>query len=121
MANQMRTISAARIGDVLCVRIVPEALHELDLTPLQHDILAAARDAGAGRIVIDFERVAYLPTTVLGVLLKCQKMIEADGGRLHLAAMTPRVKHVFVVSDLVRVLSIFDTCDDAVRAFERVQ
>lgn len=64
---------------------------------------------GCARIVIDCSGLEFCDSTGLNVLLAARLSAEADGGRIHLAAMPPRVARVFDITGAVAVFSVHDT------------
>jgi anti-sigma B factor antagonist len=70
---------------------------------------------GRTKIVVDLERVDFLDSTGLGVLVGALKRVRADeGGVLHLVCTQARIRKVFEVTGLTKVFELFDSVDDAV-------
>ena len=70
---------------------------------------------GKYHLVVDMERVDFLDSTGLGVLVGALKRVRsADDGDLRLVCTQPRIRKVFEVTGLTKVFSLFDSVDDAV-------
>ncbi|CAN5437444.1 anti-sigma factor antagonist BldG [soil metagenome] len=69
---------------------------------------------GSPRIVVDLERVDFLDSTGLGVLVGALKRVRANGGELALVCTSSRIRKVFEVTGLTKVFSLYDTVDEAV-------
>ena len=71
-------------------------------------------EGGANHIVVDMEKVDFLDSTGLGVLVGALKRVRSNDGDLYLVCTQPRIRKVFEVTGLTKVFSLFDTVDDAV-------
>jgi anti-sigma B factor antagonist len=70
---------------------------------------------GRTKIVVDLDRVDFLDSTGLGVLVGALKRVKGDeGGVLRLVCTQARIRKVFEVTGLTKVFDLFDTVDDAV-------
>ena len=73
-------------------------------------------DAGADRLVLDFAAVDYIASSGLRALLKLAQRMQKDDGVLHLCCLNDMVSDVFEISGFDRILTVFDTEDQAVEA-----
>lgn len=81
------------------------------LRELLHSLVAQGRT----KIVVDLDRVDFLDSTGLGVLVGALKRVKgAEGGVLRLVCTQARTRKVFEVTGLTKVFDLFDTVDDAV-------
>jgi len=81
---------------------------ELDLAsaPVLHELLLEAASGGAETIKIDVQRLTYIDSAGLGVLVSVHKRLESNGGGLVIGGPTARVMRVLAVSGLTRYLII---------------
>ena len=70
----------------------------------------------AGPVVVDLEGCEFLDVTGLGVLIGARKLARANGWDLAFACTVERVLQVFRVTGLMRVLTICESVDEAVKA-----
>jgi anti-anti-sigma factor len=81
---------------------------ELDLAsaPVLHELLLEAASAGAETIKIDVQRLTYVDSAGLGVLVSAHKRLQSNGGSLVISGPTPRVARVLAISGLTRYFTI---------------
>jgi len=79
--------------------------------------LALATADGAP-LVLDFSQVPYISSVGLRVLMLASRRVNAQQGKLAMAALTPLVAEVFRISRFDMVLRVFDTVDAAVTALQ---
>jgi anti-sigma B factor antagonist len=75
------------------------------------DDLRRQAGGGAGAVVVDLTRVTFVDSTGLGVLVTAHR--AAGGGSLQVVAPDPRVRRVFEMTSLDRLLTIRDSLADA--------
>ena len=68
------------------------------------------------KIVLDFDKVKFLSSQMLGVLITLHKKSAAIKGRVVLCGLRPELKKVFTIMKLERVLSIVDDESGAIQA-----
>lgn len=74
-------------------------------------------EAGSTRLIIDFEKLDYLSSAGLRVLLKATKMLKTTDGRMVLCSLADYVREVFEISGFDTFLPIVATFDDALEEF----
>jgi anti-sigma B factor antagonist len=75
--------------------------------------------AAEERFLIDFERVAYLSSSALGMLIGMQRRVVQRKGHLKLAGINTEVMEVFRITKLDTVLDIYKDEASALEAFRR--
>lgn len=75
-----------------------------------HGLVADGRTS----IVVDLDKVDFLDSTGLGVLVGALKRVKANDGELALVCTQPRIRKVFEVTGLTKVFSLYDSVDEAV-------
>lgn len=89
---------------------------ELDMltAPTVREHLNTAMDHGATRIVVDLERVSFIDSVSLAVLLTARRRL-GDGGRLAVVSdPSSYATLIFEAGGVDAVLDLFDGRDDAV-------
>ena len=71
---------------------------------------------GPRNIIINFKKLNFISSTGLRVLLLCAKRTKEIGGSLQICEANGDVQSVFDISAFDRVLDIYDTEEDALRA-----
>ncbi len=69
---------------------------------------------GGTRIVVDLERVDFIDSTGLGVLIGARKRVRTHDGDVKLVCTEPRIVKVFEITGLDQVFQIHPSLDDAV-------
>jgi len=75
--------------------------------------------AAESRFLFDFDRVAYLSSNALGMLISLQRRISQRKGRLKLAGIHEEVMEVFRITKLDTVFDIYKDAASAVEAFRK--
>src|SRR6266540_3092990 len=70
-------------------------------------------DGGATRIVVDMEKVDFLDSTGLGVLVEGLKRIKNREGSLAIVATQDKILKIFDITGLNKAFAIHATVDDA--------
>ena len=91
---------------------------EIDLrtAPELRERLAVLLDEGADQVVLDLEKVTFIDSTALSVMVGAHKRLVRQGTVLHLVSTGLQVGRVLTVTGLFRVFAVHDTLDDAVGA-----
>ena len=72
---------------------------------------------GCVNLVVNFTGTDYLCSTSLGTMAMVIKRVRERGGDLKIANIGSKVRKFFEVTRLVRMLDVFESVEDAVRAF----
>ncbi|KAA1416839.1 STAS domain-containing protein [Nocardioides humilatus] len=70
--------------------------------------------AGSARIVVDLSEVDFIDSSGLGALIGGLKTARQAGGDLRIAAAGEQVVTVLKLTNLDRILTPFDTVEDAI-------
>jgi anti-anti-sigma factor len=74
--------------------------------------------AGASRLVLDLGQVDYIASSGLRSLLKLAQRMKQEEGLLHLCSLNDMVSEVFQISGFDRILTVYDTEEQAVAALQ---
>lgn len=69
------------------------------------------------QIVINLKEAPYIDSTGLGMLLNIQRELQKVSGALKLTGLSPGLKKIFEMTKLVTKFDVFESEDDAVKAF----
>jgi anti-sigma B factor antagonist len=91
---------------------------EIDLytAPQLKEALDAGLEAGARGLVVDLTEVTFVDSTALGVLIGAAKRLHAADGSLAIVCPNVKVRHIFQVTGLDRVLGVCATRQEALSA-----
>lgn len=80
-------------------------------------LLDAAKGSRAG-LVFDLERVTYVSSVGLRVLMIASKTLRARGARVAVAALQPVVAEILEICRFSAVVEVFTTVDEALEAMK---
>ena len=72
------------------------------------------------KLIIDLSDVEYCDSSGLSAILLAYRMLQAEDGHIRLASPQKNVKKLIQISQLDRILPIFETVDEAVKDLETV-
>lgn len=75
---------------------------------------------GKYRIVVDMERVDFLDSTGLGVLVGGLKRVRAHEGSLGLVCDKERILKIFRITGLTKVFALYTSVEEAIQAEQPV-
>ena len=84
-------------------------------SPFQEALLKLIEE-GTGSLVVDFEKIEYISSAGLRVLLLAAKQLQAGGRKIVLCTMRDHIAEVFKISGFSEILAIHATRQDAVNA-----
>ena len=84
-------------------------LDEKNTQAVSEELLALLERQSPRTLLVDFQNVAFLTSTTLGLLLVLRKELQARGSRLVLAQLNPQVYEVF---ETTRLHELFDVRPD---------
>jgi anti-sigma B factor antagonist len=73
---------------------------------------------GVTRLVVDLSGVGYMDSAAIGTLVGVWKRLREIGGAMGLVNPNPRVRRLFEITSLSRVIGIYDTTEEALASFE---
>src|ERR1022692_203540 len=91
---------------------------EIDVytAPRLRELLIELVNSGFYQLVVKMEKVEFLDSTGLGVLVGGLKRVRAHDGSLDLVCTQERILKIFRITGLTKVFGIHDTVDEATTA-----
>jgi anti-sigma B factor antagonist len=103
-----------RRNDIGIVRFeTSQVLDELNVQQLGDELRDLVEKEYLVRIILNFERVKFLSSAVLGKIISLHKRLGKEKGRMALCSINKDVKQVFKITRLDKLIPIFDTEDEA--------
>ena len=89
---------------------------EIDVytAPRLRELLIDLVNNGHYQLIVNMEKVEFLDSTGLGVLVGGLKRVRAHDGSLDLVCTQERILKIFRITGLTKVFGIHDTVDDAI-------
>ncbi len=110
------SLSTRAEGDATVLEIAGEI--DVYTAPKLREQLVDLVNAGSYQLIVDLERVEFLDSTGLGVLVGGLKRVRAHDGSLSLVCTQERILKIFRITGLTKVFPIHASVDEAVPAPE---
>ena len=119
---------ATTLGDTVDIKVnvresegdayVVDLTGEIDVytSPKVKDAITELIDQEHYNLVINLEKVRYIDSTGLGVLIGGLKRVREHGGSVNLVCTNPQIKKIFDITGLVKIFGIFDDEQSAMKA-----
>jgi anti-sigma B factor antagonist len=114
--GQAMTISEEIRGDVAVLVLRGNLLSGPDVTPF-HDHIKELLSRDMKKVVVDFSKVKWCGSAMLGTLVASLSTLRDAGGDLRPAQIMKKVRSVFFTTQLSAVFKTFDTVDEAVSSY----
>jgi anti-sigma B factor antagonist len=91
---------------------------EIDMytAPRLRELLIDLVSKGDYQLVVNLDKVGFLDSTGLGVLVGGLRRVRAHDGSLDLACTQQRILKIFRITGLTEVFGIYETVDQAIAA-----
>lgn len=102
-------------GEVRVVSLVGRL--DTNTTPDAEAQINALLDSGANKLLINFEKIDYVSSAGLRLLLATAKRMKASAGGLRICCLNATVQEVFDISGFASILSVSAAEQEALDAF----
>jgi anti-sigma B factor antagonist len=91
---------------------------EIDIStgPRLRGLLIDLASTGNYHLIVDLDKVGFLDSTGLGVLVGALKRVRPHDGWLDLVCTQERILNIFRITGLTKVFGIYKTVDQAIAA-----
>ena len=91
---------------------------EIDIytAPRLRELLIDLVSQGSYQLIVNLDKVEFLDSTGLGVLVGGLKRVRAHDGSLDLVCTQERILKIFRITGLTKVFGIYETVDQAIAA-----
>ena len=86
---------------------------DTNTTPTAETEINTLLDAGANKLLINFEQLSYISSSGLRLLLATAKKLKGSGGDLKVCSLNEMATEVFEVSGVSSILNVFASEQDA--------
>jgi len=115
MASIKPNITVEYTDNATVVTLLPEKiLEERDIQQLQESIMSVIEQNEGLNLVLDFGKVRFLSSAVLGFLIRVSKKVYERDGKLGLCCIDAKIYEVFKITRLTKVFDIYDDVEVAV-------
>jgi anti-sigma B factor antagonist len=88
-------------------------LEEKDIQALGESIMSVIEQAERINLILDFSKVRFLSSAVLGLLIRVSKRVYECDGQLRLCNIDPKIHEIFKITRLNRIFDICEGVEDA--------
>lgn len=82
-----------------------------------HDHVKKLANTGITKVVVDFSKVRWFGSAMLGVLIASLTTLRNAGGDMRLTGITEKIDSILMVTKLAGIFRTLDTVDRAVASF----
>ena len=108
------SVTSTDHGSVTIVHVTGEI--DVYTAPLLREVLDKQVAAGRIDLVVDLEKVTFMDSTGLGVLVGRLKLVRGQNGTLRIVSAQDRILKVFKITGLDKVFHIYPTVEEATAA-----
>jgi anti-anti-sigma factor len=109
-------LTVETVGDVAVVTPHVEQFDAGNADDFKREIAPVLKEHR--KLVLDLSRVQFVDSRGCGAILSCLKTLTESGGDLRLCGINKFVRSVFELIRLHRICEIFETREEAIKAFE---
>ena len=116
MEKKSSLIMASKIGDVTVVNfLTSQVLDEMNVQQLGKELNDLLDNEYANKMVINFAKIKFLSSAVLGKLISLNKKVATMKGRIAFCSINSDIMQVFKITRLDKLIPIYDDEDTAVK------
>ncbi len=93
-------------------------LDEDSIREIGKEFMQVSRQAAGGKLVLNFDRVAFMSSAMLGQIMRLAKQATSDQTELKLCGISSDIMEVFKLTKLDKVLEIHKSETEAIEAFD---
>ena len=108
-------LSTEKIGDVTVVSVLTEVLDASNTEEFKTGFASILNESN--KLIFEMSHVKLIDSSGCGTLLYCQKQLNKLNGALKLCEVQETVRTLFELVRIDRVIDIFDSKEEAVKAF----
>jgi anti-sigma B factor antagonist len=86
---------------------------DTNTTPAVESEINTLLDAGANKLLINFEQLSYISSSGLRLLLATAKRLKGSGGDLRVCSLNEMATEVFEISGFSSILNVFSSEQEA--------
>ena len=109
-------ISEKMHDSVAVLTLSGELMSGPEVAPFQDHVKKLAND-GVHNVVVDFSKVRWFGSAMLGVLTASLTTLRGEGGDLRLTGVTKKIESILMVTQLANIFKALDSVDAAVASF----
>jgi anti-anti-sigma factor len=109
-------ILTREVGEVRVLDIIGKL--DSNTTPEAEVQVGSLLDSGASKLLINFDKLDYISSAGLRLLLVTAKRMRKDAADLRICGLNATVQEVFDISGFASILNVFSTESEALNDFD---
>lgn len=97
---------------------------QFTITELDHHIAASVKEnvdeiimlKNIKNIIFDFKNISFMDSSGIGVIIGRYKKIEPTKGKVSIVNMNPRVKKIFDLSGMGKIIGLYNSYEEAINS-----
>ena len=73
----------------------------------------AAEKKGVQKVLLDFQKVSFIDSSGIGIILGRYKQLKAGGGKIALVNLAGGARHVFELSGVLKLIKAYHSTEEA--------
>ena len=117
---QNARLTVRNFGDIIVAEVLDELIDRLDtqaVDEISHALLALAPKGTQVKLVVDFGRVGFMGSSLLGVLIRLRVRTVEHGGALKICALNTAIAKMLSIVRLDQILDIYEDQQIAMDSF----
>lgn len=113
-------LKVTAVGPVTLVDLLDEEISKFDeaaVAQIARDLFNVVDENDPVQMLLNFGRVGYLNSSMLGVLIRLKKRIKEQGGTLKLCSLSPALYEMFVFTEVYKLFDIHKNAQAALDSF----
>ena len=90
---------------------------DAETAPKFHAKIKGEIEKGARNIVCNLERLDYIASAGLGVLISANETVTKNGGEVRISAMNEKIRKIFKLLGFINLFKIFEDDQKAIDSF----
>ncbi len=116
------TIDIEIVDDVTVVSFVVYAISSVNgIEAVSEQIRAYIAENQPDKMVVDFSKVKFLSSQMLGLLVDVWRRLGVYGGHLVISGINPQLNRVFKITNLDKIFEFAADKDSAVEQIKQIQ
>ncbi len=108
-------LNVENAGEVVVVSMTEESLDAGNVKSFKQEIGPVIIENA--KVLFDLQNIKFVDSSGLGAMLSCLRTLNSKGGDLKLFGMTKQVRALFELVRMQRIFDIFNTREEALKAF----
>jgi anti-anti-sigma factor len=118
--NQLADLAVRKLGSVTIMELLDRRLIDTArIEALGEQMMDTVKAAPGIKLIVNFEKVEYLSSTMLNVLIAVHNTVHQQKGQMVLANLPPELLKVLTLMKLQKKFTICGTVDDAMSVFAK--